>query len=240
MRSKGIIAAVALVAIFFAASQTDFVRSGLTAAVASILGSDSRECPALESNMRYGATDAKTGAEVSELQRFLAAHFELEEKDLVTGFYGMQTKGHVAEFQKQRGLPATGIVATLTRAAIFDSCEKPAAVVADPQPREETVVTAKDAPPTYPAPTCTLSTAYGAYRLGKSIEFYWNSEHATSSRLYETTEGVDRLPFPTYPLPAVGREYVKATVVGDRTVVLEVSGAGGTGTCKKTIPVFSN
>lgn len=82
-------------------------------------------CPNLTRTMQRGARDIGTGGQVSELQIFLADHFGLNEEDVVTGYFGKITQQTVIKFQKEEGLPAFGIVGSLTRAKIARVCGTP-------------------------------------------------------------------------------------------------------------------
>ena len=63
-------------------------------------------------------------SDVSELQQFLADHYGVAKEDLVTGYFGPLTQGHLVRFQKEEGLPAEGIAGELTRAKILKHCVK--------------------------------------------------------------------------------------------------------------------
>jgi PKD repeat protein len=75
-------------------------------------------CPSLSSTFQRGAR----GAQVSELQVFLTDFFDLDENVLTGGYFGRLTQQYVVRFQQANGLPAYGIVGSLTRAAIARSC----------------------------------------------------------------------------------------------------------------------
>ena len=79
-------------------------------------------CIDLKSDMlRYKATDAATGGEVSELQDFLIAGGFL--KTQATGYFGLGTFTAVKMYQKSIGLTPTGYVGLLTKAKIKErSC----------------------------------------------------------------------------------------------------------------------
>ncbi|MCC7500612.1 peptidoglycan-binding protein [Candidatus Nomurabacteria bacterium] len=73
-------------------------------------------CPNLYTNLTVGMS----GAQVTELQQFLATRGY---NQLVTGYYGSLTSANVAQFQREQGVsPATGGVGPLTRAAIQRTC----------------------------------------------------------------------------------------------------------------------
>jgi hypothetical protein len=71
-------------------------------------------CPNLYTNLTLGSS----GQQVIELQRFLATRYYQQ----ITGYYGRQTAGNVAQFQRASGILATGGVGPQTRAAILRSC----------------------------------------------------------------------------------------------------------------------
>src|SRR3989344_2124906 len=79
-------------------------------------------CPNLSITMQRGSRDATTGGQVTELQVFLANHFDLDEEDVVSGYFGKLTQQLVTKFQNKYGLPAFGIVGSLTRAKIAQVC----------------------------------------------------------------------------------------------------------------------
>ncbi len=85
----------------------------------TLIGND---CPNLTSTLQRGLRDASTGGQVTDLQVFLAGYFGLNEEDLTTGYFGQLTQRYVIKFQQDKGLPALGIVGSLTRAAIARSC----------------------------------------------------------------------------------------------------------------------
>ncbi len=75
-------------------------------------------CVSLQSNVGIGAYDVTTGNAVSALQNFLANQGYFSSIYLGTGHYGAITFSSVAKFQAAHGIPATGFVGPLTRAAI--------------------------------------------------------------------------------------------------------------------------
>lgn len=77
-------------------------------------------CPQLWSNLSRGMTDSMTSGQVRQLQSFLAGQFGAPH--LVVGTFGPQTQQYVARFQQMHGVPATGTVGPLTRAAIVRAC----------------------------------------------------------------------------------------------------------------------
>ena len=79
-------------------------------------------CPRLAVPLQRGSRDAATGGQVSELQIFLADYYNLNEDDIVTGYFGKTTEQYVIKFQKEQGLPSFGIAGSLTRAKIAQVC----------------------------------------------------------------------------------------------------------------------
>ena len=75
-------------------------------------------CLSLQSNVGYGAYDATTGNAVTSLQTFLNTQGYFNSTYFGTGHYGPVTLRAVAQFQSAHGIPATGFVGPLTRAAI--------------------------------------------------------------------------------------------------------------------------
>ena len=81
------------------------------------------ECTDLQNDLSLRSTDSQTGGEVSLLQAFFqsvtssgtGAPYLTGEP---TGFFGQLTKAAVIQFQKDKGLTATGIVNSATRAKI--------------------------------------------------------------------------------------------------------------------------
>ncbi len=81
-------------------------------------------CPTISSTMQVGSRDSLTypRGQVSELQRFLADWFDVDERDLVTGYFGRNTRMYTQRFQQQFGLPSYGIAGSMTRAVIAREC----------------------------------------------------------------------------------------------------------------------
>lgn len=79
-------------------------------------------CPKISQTLRRGDSDATKGGQVTELQKFLADNFDLDENSTVTGFFGPTTQRNVQRFQTDHALPAFGIVGSLTRAKIKEVC----------------------------------------------------------------------------------------------------------------------
>lgn len=112
-------------------------------------------CPKLTLTMQRGARDATTGGQVTELQIWLAKHFNLNEEDVVTGYFGPTTERYVIQFQKAQGLPAFGIVGTLTRATIAKLCNDGPPIYPSPCP-------------TYPVYSCPAGTAWETFKSSNS------------------------------------------------------------------------
>ena len=79
-------------------------------------------CPKLSITMQRGSRDLSAGGQVTELQIFLADYYDLNEEDIVTGYFGKLTQATVIRFQQEHGLPAFGIAGSLTRAKIAEVC----------------------------------------------------------------------------------------------------------------------
>lgn len=81
-------------------------------------------CPQLSTTMKRPFRDSQTNppGQVTELQIFLAEYYGLNEEDIVTGYFGKLTEKYVIQFQKEHGLPAYGIVGSMTRAKIAEVC----------------------------------------------------------------------------------------------------------------------
>lgn len=83
-------------------------------------GATSGSCPTLSRDLERGMS----GADVQQLQQFLVAGGHLSQADFATGpgTFGGRTKAAVIRFQAGNGVPATGYVGPLTRAAIQRVC----------------------------------------------------------------------------------------------------------------------
>ncbi len=79
-------------------------------------------CPRLSVTMQRGSRDTTTGNQVTDLQVFLADHFNISEETLVSGYFGKTTEMYLIKFQSEQGLPAFGIAGSLTRAKIAQLC----------------------------------------------------------------------------------------------------------------------
>lgn len=97
-----------------------------------IAGASAVYCPQLSQTMVRGARDRTTvpPGQVTELQKFISDYYDVDPDDIVTGYFGALTHGHVVRFQREQNLPAFGIVGPLTRAAIARACSVSAAPAA--------------------------------------------------------------------------------------------------------------
>ncbi|KKW19626.1 MAG: RHS-related protein, partial [Parcubacteria group bacterium GW2011_GWA2_51_10] len=88
-------------------------------------------CVALQYNLKYRMTDARTEGEVSLLQDFLQAEGYLNSTP--TGFFGLQTLAAAKKYQRSVGLANTGYVGPLTRAKIKEAtCSSAAPIASSP------------------------------------------------------------------------------------------------------------
>lgn len=76
-------------------------------------------CPSLNSSFKRGATDKSTKNQVTELQKFFEDYYDVK---LVSGVFGRLTHNYVIRFQNENGLPAYGVVGSLTREKIKIAC----------------------------------------------------------------------------------------------------------------------
>jgi len=83
-----------------------------------LTSASTNSCLSLQGNVGYGFHDYNTGNAVSALQAFLNNQGYFNSVYLGTGSYGSITLRSVAQFQAAHGIPATGFVGPLTRAAI--------------------------------------------------------------------------------------------------------------------------
>lgn len=79
-------------------------------------------CPQLTRDLKFRDTDATTGGQVTELQKFLADYYEDYPDWAITGNFRGTTLSFVQRFQREQNLPAYGYVGPLTRAAIQRVC----------------------------------------------------------------------------------------------------------------------
>ena len=68
-----------------------------------VQGEVNRRCPAISYNLKLSDTDASTGGQVTQLQTFLAATYNLNKADYVTGYFGRGTFALVNRFQSEIG-----------------------------------------------------------------------------------------------------------------------------------------
>lgn len=147
---------------------------------------DTRYCPKLYTTLQRGSTDARTSGQVTELQLFLANHYDLDENTSVSGYFGAVTARNVIRFQQEQGLPALGIAGGLTRAAIARVCgssgggNTPATVTTVPPTSVyQPTVPSYQAPTqnsTTPAPIIYSFTAsQSSVYAGNSVVLSWSS-----------------------------------------------------------------
>lgn len=85
-------------------------------------------CPELSITIVRGNRDLSANPQVTNLQKFLSAYYDIPSEELVTGFFGRITQDYVIKFQKEQGLPSLGIVGSMTRASIAKACGGTASV----------------------------------------------------------------------------------------------------------------
>lgn len=98
---------------------TSTLRAAIRTDIKSSIG---MYCPKIVAVIARGGKDATTTGSVSELQRFIASHYNLDQKEAVTGYFGSTTAGYLAKFQEEQGIPPSPTVGPLTRAAIARLC----------------------------------------------------------------------------------------------------------------------
>lgn len=81
------------------------------------------DCASISSNLKKGDTDSKTGNSVSQLQKFLANKYGINETDIVSGYFGDRTATYVGKYQDENGLDVVGMVGKFTRALINTECK---------------------------------------------------------------------------------------------------------------------
>jgi hypothetical protein len=79
-------------------------------------------CPKIERSIGRGSSQATTTGEVGQLQQFIAEHFNLDPKEVVTGHFGSTTEGYLRKFQQEQGIEPASTAGPLTRAAIARLC----------------------------------------------------------------------------------------------------------------------
>ncbi|GEM_PF-5060501 len=87
------------------------------------------------------------------------------------------------------------------------------------------------------APTCSLTSDKSSYTLGEKITYSWTSQNATYASWQQDTSGKDHLWLPSDKLLANGSQQTTASVVGNPTVILNVGGYTGNGSCNVTVNV---
>lgn len=107
-----------LVALFFGLMVIMGLSEGAFAHAQVVTTPPTSSCLSLQANLGYGSSDFYTGNAVSALQNFLSNQGYFNSTYLGTGRYGIITMRSVAQFQAAHGIPATGFVGPLTRAAI--------------------------------------------------------------------------------------------------------------------------
>ncbi len=75
-------------------------------------------CPAIYSSLSRGAHSQQ----VLALQLFFAQLFGIDQNTIATSYFGPITQSYVVRFQKEQGLPSTGLVGPMTRAKITGAC----------------------------------------------------------------------------------------------------------------------
>src|SRR5581483_4688948 len=93
-----------------------------SAQTSTIIAQPAPSCLNLSVSLRVGSTDASTGGAVSALQNYLVAQGYFNSAYLGSGRFGALTMRAVMQYQSAHGLPSTGYVGALTRAAISSNC----------------------------------------------------------------------------------------------------------------------
>ena len=106
------IATVSLFAVGIASAQTYYPYTPTY--TSSVYGSG---CVNITQTLSVGSTDQNTGGQVSVLQRFLVSQ-NLLSASLPMGYFGSSTGLSVRTFQRNHGLPVSGVVGEQTRSAI--------------------------------------------------------------------------------------------------------------------------
>ncbi len=93
-------------------------------AQASLATASTVYCPQLVQTLQQGARDAGTSptGQVTELQKFLASYYGVDQGTLVSGYFGALTQKYTTQFQTEQQLSAYGVVGSQTRAAIQTAC----------------------------------------------------------------------------------------------------------------------
>lgn len=79
-------------------------------------------CPKIVRTVARGRNEATTAGDVGQLQQFIASHFGLDPKDVVSGHFGSTTEAYLRKFQQEQGIPPTNSAGPLTRSAIARLC----------------------------------------------------------------------------------------------------------------------
>ena len=184
-----------------------FISLGLVALLLPSLTS-AATCPNLSRDLQV----PMQGDDVRQLQQFLVETNFLSQADMNTGpgFFGSRTKLAVQRFQSNYGVPTTGYVGPLTRAAIRQVCGG-----TTPPPIDNN-------PP--PAPTCTLIANPSSIMRGQSSLVSWLSTNASQASI--TNIGT---------VAANGSETVFPTQTTTYTGTFW--GQGGTAECTATVSV---
>jgi Putative peptidoglycan binding domain len=181
-------------------------------------------CPRISQNLSRGMQDATTipPGQVTELQKFLVDYYDLNPDTYISGYFGRLTQQNVIKFQAEQGLPTSGFVGPLTRAAIARVC----AGTATPPPANPppTNPPPTQPPPVAPAPTCSLTAIPTSITLGASSLLTWFAQNATAGSI--TSIGSVGLS---------GSQSVTPTQT--TTYIGTFTGAGGATTCQTTVTV---
>jgi hypothetical protein len=79
--------------------------------------------------------------------------------------------------------------------------------------------------------SCIISTQKSSYKLGDTITLNWLSTNATYATFRADTSGKDTLSLPGDKLSAKGSQAIAASVIGNPTITLDISGTSGKGSC---------
>lgn len=93
-------------------------------------------CPKISGTMERGARDVAYGGQVSELQKFFSDYYDIDQDEIVTGFFGRITQRYIIQFQKEQGLPSFGIVGSMTRGVIAKVCSQAPSGQTNTQPQK--------------------------------------------------------------------------------------------------------